>query len=460
MSTNPNPFAGAGFQPYQFPVSQYGAPFNNLSVDSTSYFNAAVSAAATYLAKGNPYAEIIMPGVYAINGPLLTTGSGNAQIPLPVIATTINKPTLAFRSLASESAALQHWQQTVPQYGPGTLVSNGLFANATAQANSINASGNPCVIGGPAQPAGYGTSTTLFSNLCVVLDGINIQTAYSSTGFNYCGADFSGMAAAGVFDTLIGTTGTVASGQYNAPAGFATGASKGLLMPANGNNDHCPINNLTIGGGYSEGLLMTEHTVINRAAILYCWSALVPVGSYFGSGGANHAMFINQLSIEGSTNLLRIRGAGQSGIGPMIEIIQLDTEAAAPTFTDDGSSGMLDAIGTIGLKGQFTVANITTSPTGLKILNGQQQPGWIYNYGGFASAGSNVAVQNPYWRDTRVYLSGGTVTAVKSGATLGGTTAPAMTSVGSLVSGVFDWPSGGWLSVTFSVAPTVDVLVS
>lgn len=88
-------------------------------------------------------------------------------------------------------------------------------------------------------------------------------------------------------------------------------------------------------------------------------------------------------------------------------------------------------------------------------------PGWVFGYTGFSTAGSGVAVQNPYWMDADVVITGGTVTAISAGLTLGGsggsaTTAPAMTATG-LTTGTVKWPGGGWLSITQSASPTVNI---
>jgi hypothetical protein len=108
--------------------------------------------------------------------------------------------------------------------------------------------------------------------------------------------------------------------------------------------------------------------------ILYCWSGFCPVGVYFGSVGATHAFWVNQISIEACTHLLNIVGAGSAGVGPFINIDQLDTETGAPSFTDRNSGVALNAaLGTVRLTGLYTASNITVSAsTGLKIIDGQK----------------------------------------------------------------------------------------
>jgi hypothetical protein len=449
--------------PSKFDVSKtaYGARGNGSS-DDTAAIQAAINDAVAWAQNNGGYAEVIIPpaaAYYAING-ALKTGSptyGNAQLTLPVIPATANKVTLVIRGGVS-GASGAHWQQTTWQKTGATLVSNGLFANATAQGNSITANGNPCLIGGPAQPAHYGDSNLTYSNMHVVLQGLTLVTPYSASGLNYCGADFSGVAQVSIIDCNITVTGTYAAGQFNNPNGFATGLSKGLLMPANGNNDLCEIRNLSVWGGYTFALFATEHTVIHNARLLYCWSALVVVGNYFNSVSAGHAVYADQVSVEGCTYNVYVLGQGASGVGPYLDCVQMDTESAAPRLRDDLSGALATTQGVMKLTGLYTSASIQTDEaTTLQIINGQQPPGPVaalaYTLG--------TAFLNTYWRWASVLLAGGTVTAVKVGATMGGSAAPAMTAVYSQASAALPLmtvrvPPGGWLEIDGSVKPTTN----
>lgn len=434
------------------------------ATDDTAAFKSAVNAAVAY-AEASPggYAEVVgVPAVYGIFGPLVTGGStlGNAQIPLPIPATTINKVTLVFRTIGATTAATgAHWQQLVPQATGMTLLSGGVFASSGAQGASITAAGNPCVIGGPTQPNHYGDSNLVYSNMNCVLEDMTIMTPLSANGWNYCGADFSGLSQAVIRDVNVTVTGTFASNDFNSPANLASGLSKGILMPANGNNDICDIRNLSIWGGYTWGLYATEHTVIRNARLLYCWSAMAAVGNYFNSVSAGHAIVIDQVSIEGCIYNLYILGQGASGIGPYIDIAQMDTESPAPRLRDDNSGALATAQGVIKLVGLYTASTIQTdAATTLQIINGQQPPGAAaaptYTLG--------AAFQNTYWRWATVILAGGTTTFVKIGATMGGASAPAMNTVWTgALSGTLTLrvPPGGWLEIDGSVKPTTNTWI-
>ena len=346
--------------------------------DDTAHIQAAINAAITY-ATAHGSAKVFIPvgagRFYAIAGPLITGGTtlGNAQLTLGApVSTAGNKVVLTIEGVTNGSA-LQHWQQNSPQLGGSTLVSFGVFATTTAQTNSINAGGNPCVIGGPAQPGGYGVAPGVFSNMLVTIANLSILTTHSFWGLTYSAVDFSGIAEASLLDFAYGTTGSVAAGDYAAPAQFANGLAIGVLMPADGNNANQVCRNISCHGGYAFAFFATEHTVIDRLCILYCWSGLCPVGTYFGSVGSTHGVTVAQLNAEGCAQVVCFIGVGSTGIGPWLDIRQLDTEIGTPVFADRTSgTGLAAAMGTVVLTGLYNPGSVTvTHPTGLKIINGQ-----------------------------------------------------------------------------------------
>jgi hypothetical protein len=135
------------------------------------------------------------------------------------------------------------------------------------------------------------------------------------------------------------------------------------------------VQNLSVWGGYTWAFLATEHTVMRNCRLLYCWSALGIVGSYFNSVGAGHAIFGDQISVEGCTYNWYVFGQGASGVGPFIDIIQMDTESPAPACRDDGNGGVQFSLGRIKLTGLYTAASISIPMTGLEVIDGQQRPG-------------------------------------------------------------------------------------
>lgn len=354
------------------------------ATDDTAAIQSAINAAVTWASANSGAARVFFPGLtgfYGIAGSLVTGGStlGNSQLTIPVVASTGRKITLQFDGVTS-GAGVQHWLQHVPQVGGSTLVSFGVFANATAQSTVITANANPAVLGGPNQVGGYGTSALAFSNMAVVIRNLNILTTYSAAGLTYTSVDLSGVADADIQDFAYGTAGVVVNGDYGTPNGFSAGLSVGLLLPANGNNDMCVVRNITCHGGYTYGFFATEHTTMIDVRILYSWSGLCVTGTYMGSAGASHAVKVLQISIESCTNEIHLFGAGASGIGPFLDIDQLDTESGTPLFYDQDSGGaaLAAARGTIVMTGLYTQANIATRsglPTGLRIVDGQNPSG-------------------------------------------------------------------------------------
>ncbi|MEU8839934.1 SGNH/GDSL hydrolase family protein [Streptomyces roseus] len=345
--------------------------------DDTVAIQAAVDAAAAYAVAHSGAATVRIPPAagqfYGIAGALKTGGStlGNSQLTLPVYATTGRKITLSIRGTSS-GAGVQHWQQTVPNTTGATLLSFGIFASAGAQTASINAGGNPSVLGGPAQPGGYGVAPGNFSNLYVDIGDLSILTCHSKFGLTYSAIDLSGVANARLQDVAYSTTGTVPGGSYVSPGVFATGLSIGCLLPANGNNDLTIVENVTCGGGYTYAILVPEHTDIYGLRLLYCWAAFCPVGSYYSSVGAAHSIRASLVSIEQCTYLVYIFGPGTGGLGPTMDL-RIDTETSTPRFGDRSSgTGLAAARGRVVIAGLFTAANLTLdAPTGLHIENAQ-----------------------------------------------------------------------------------------
>lgn len=340
--------------------------------DDTAAIQAAVNAAETYLGT-HTYAQVYFPPrPYIVAGSLNTSKSGNGQIIFGVYPTSGLKRILEFRGETDGAAAVRHWQQTIPQYSGSCLISLGVFASTAAQIASINAAGNPGVISGPTEGAGYGVSAN-FSNIMPVLKNLAILTTHSSFGLTYGAATLWGCANAHVENVGYGTAGTVASPStdYTSPGVFGTGLSVGLLLPAPGNNDHVVARNISCGGGYTYSFFLTEHTVCERLMILYGWAAICAIGTYAGSVGSVHAMDVTSASIEACVNELYVIGAGSGGVGPTVRA-NISTESSTPTFAGNSTGAMNAALGSINLTGLFTESGVSVSaPTGLTISNGQ-----------------------------------------------------------------------------------------
>lgn len=346
------------------------------ATDDTAAIQAAINAARAYgLLHGSAtvYFPVGSGLFYGVAGALTTTHFGHSQLYLDPVVTVGNKVGINFVGVGNGSL-LQHWQQKNPQVNGSTIVSFGVFSSIGGQSTAINTFGNASVIGGPTQPNGYGTSAGAFANMGVTFKDISILTTHSTFGLGYSAGDMSGIANCNLFDFAYGATASPALlPSIDAGVAYANGTVIGWLMPANGNNDNCAVRNVTCHGGYTFGFLATEHTLIDAMRILYCWSGFCPVGNYFGSAGATHAIKALQLSIEACTVLMNIFGIASAGVGPIVDVDQLDTEISTPTILDRQSGAALaTSLGTIKITGLFNAANISVAPTGIKFVNGQK----------------------------------------------------------------------------------------
>lgn len=341
--------------------------------DDTAAFRACVEDGATWAAGHGGMYEVYTPlppsgSFYMVAGPLVTSLQGNAQIPLPPVADTGPQIVLRWRQEGS-SGGPQSWNSLAPNFSGATIVSAGIYPNRAAQAAAVD-SGNPCVIGGPAQAHGYGQGGK-FSNMVVEFSG-TILTTHSKTGLTYGGLDFSSVKAI-TRDVIVQTTGSVARNDYGAFANFggdSGGFAIGILMPANGNNDLCIVENVTVGGGYGFGILLTEHCDIYRLCVLYCNGALCLSGNYYGSVGSQHSVSGTLISVESCTYIVQVFGKGSAGVGPTLHLT-VDTESSTPRFGDrNGGADIGSARGEVRLGGSFTRSGlILDGPPGFDIID-------------------------------------------------------------------------------------------
>ncbi|MEV7684470.1 hypothetical protein [Streptomyces bungoensis] len=344
--------------------------------DDTAAIQAAVDAAEAYLSSGHSYAQVYFPPrAYIVAGPLNRSKSGNGQVVFGVYPTIGNKPILEFRGEGDGAAAVRHWEQTVPQYAGSCLISFGVYASIPAQANDVTANGNAGVISGPNEGStnglAYGASAR-FSNIIPGLKNLAILNTHSAYGLSYGAFNFFGAANAYLENVGWSTAAVVPGTDYTSPPQFANGQSIGGLLPAPGNNDLVYAKNISIGGGYTFGIFCTEHLVCDRIMVLYCWSAICPVGTYAGSVGSVHAMLIESASVEACTNELYIVGPGSSGIGPIIDILQFSTESSTPNLAGNSQTAVNSALGRVKLTGIFSETGVSTQyPTGIEFVDGQ-----------------------------------------------------------------------------------------
>ncbi len=419
----------SALQPYQFAVSTYGAKGDN-TTDDTAAINAAVTAAYNYgTSTGTYYAEVLFnAGTYLVSSPATQGGTtfGNAQIPLPVLPTTGQKFTLVLRG-AVDTAGLWHWQQTTPQIGGVTIRSTNVGSNDPTF-------GEASVIGGPTPAQGYGQAAALFSNMLIVVDGVQVVVPNDP---HVCGFDFAGVAEMHVVNAAVKANATPAT--VTAPT---QSWQFGLRACDNNNNDYCVIDQYT-AEGQNYGLVSNEHLVANEIACIYCVAAV----EHGRGSDTSHGAVINYLSAESCQVGL---GAVLGSYPCKILVRLLDWEGGTGGFAgfaviNDGPNRLLGdvsvtTVGTATHLAAGTGAFAVNGATNVRIYDLTRQAG---NAGVTAVPTSAAATLNPYFRDAYVTIIGGTVSAIAvDGQTLG------------ITSGSVVVPTNKTITLTYTVAPS------
>jgi hypothetical protein len=352
---------------------------------------------------GPYYAEVrFQAKTYFVNTP--TTGgatNGSAIIPLPVVPVANQKMTLVLRG-AGEASGLYHWNQTTVQKAGTTLKSTH---NA---GDSLPATGEVSILGGPTPHYGYGYPSGLFTNMLVVVDGI---LAVVPQNPRLCGFDFRGVAEMRIKSAavLAASTGTGAPSIPDPVWGWA------LSPPDIQNNAICDIDSFSAEGCVN-GLRITEHIRCNSLRAVNCFNGIV----CDGASGFPHNNWIGYACVENCT-----RAVGIATSRVKLNIACLDIEVGSDHQINDTGNG---SIGTIyitsnGNTGDQLNTNIlnngsigVSGASGLRVVNMEMSPGAVTAPTVPATA---TPLRNPFWRDTGVSISG-SVTAVKvDGVSLG-----------------------------------------
>jgi hypothetical protein len=434
MGTGTQDTGGSGgTQLYQFLPETYGALGDN-STDDTAAIKSAVNAAVAYAQANNGYAEVVFGAkTYFVSGATTqsATYKGNAQIPLPLIATTARKIVLVLRG-TRDASALYHWEQTTTQNAGSVIRSNLAGTNDGTW-------GEASVIGGPTPAQGYGSggAGNVFNNMLIVVDGLSLVIPEDP---HVCGFDFRGMAQANM------TTGSVL---------VATGATLiinatyptqtwqfGYAPPSTNNNANCNVGLYSCEGCYI-GLLASEHLVADSVRCIYC-----AIGIYF-IPTTFHGAFIAYACVEACTTALNCQS---SATFTKFHVAVLDVEDGSGAWAPGGhvydpGNRMYGYVGLFSNASPFNPS--VTGGANLQVINLQCPTGAVGTIGFTPPAvpASTVAFNNgtgtPMWRNATVTVIGGTVTVIAVDGVATG-----------LTSGTVIVPSGKTITLTYSVAPT------
>lgn len=416
-----------------FNVQTYGAKGDGVTDDTAAIVNTINAAVAAGVANGTNYAEVYFPSAVYLIAASPTTGgttNGSAQIPLPIIAQTAQKFVLVLKG-TRDATALYHWQQTTPQQAGAVLRST--YDAGTA----LPATGEVSVVGGPTPHFGYGNGTNTWNNMLVTVDGITVEVPQNG---DICGFDFRGMAEANVWTAAVLARSTVTG----APSIPSPNWSFGLAMPQTNNNDNCNIGYFSCEG-LVYGLIIYEHVQANSLRLINCFDGLV----IWPSSGFPHRNVITYASIENCNQCVVFASTGITKLdilsldiewttGSGVHAIVNDTHNAAYGTIHVGSNG---GDGGVSLQQALSASYGVTGGSHMKVVNIDQSVG--------AAAAptvpaSTTALQNPFWRDAAITITGGTVTNI----TVDGTTQLTATP------GTVYLPSGRSITMTYSVAPT------
>jgi hypothetical protein len=187
-----------------------------------------------------------------------------------------------------------------------------------------------------------------------------------------------------------------------------------------------------------------EHVAARRIAIIYSNTAFFwapPGGNQLG-----HAAWIGYASVEICNYCLYVASGAGSIQGLVIDA--LDNEGVVTQHVYDPNNALTGKINLLP-SGSATLP-VTTKVVGgnnLEITSLAQTRGTVTPP---AIPTSGAALQNPFWRNAMVTISGGTVSAIAvDGTTLTGVT-----------SGVVMVPSGRTITLTYTVAPTWSWILS
>lgn len=402
---------GAGGD-WVFNVQDYGAVADG-STNDTPAIRDAIEAATEYaVANETRYAEVYFPpspGSYLLSSSPVTTGSGNAQLPLPVVADTARKVTLVLRG-ANDYAAMPHWlQQTGTRWGT-------TLRSTLTGLNDGGANGAPSVIGGPTPSQGYGVAGN-YNNVLAVVRNIGISLPVGPT---LGGIDLRGFAQAYLENVAVIPNGTAAAINAATPASH----SFGYLCPNNQNNDLNVLSNFS-AYGVATGIQVTEHLTADRVALIYCDD-----GIYVPAGAAQeHSAWMGTVSIEGGNR--GIVCAGFEGARFPLNISALSCEVLSGNTIHDPDNCLHGEIHFTSID-SFEIAG----GSNCRLIQANQERGPLTAP---AIPATTVALTNPFWVDCDVLVSGGTVTEI----TIDGVNT-------GLTEGFFPLRSGGTIALAYS----------
>jgi hypothetical protein len=419
-----------------FRPETYGAKRDGIA-DDTAAVKACVQACVDSGIANGSYCGIVQfnaVGLYQFTGALTQGGAtkGNALIPLPVIPDTGQKFILVLKGF-EDQGIFWHWNQTVEQKAGVVLRTNVVGTNDATY-------GRASVIGGPTPQQGYGQASNVWSNMMIVVDGVQVTTPNDP---RICGFDFRGVGEMNFKNGSALTTATPAT-QTAATQAWQFG----LATPETNNNALSRIGKYTCEG-HNYGLMAGEHLQAESVNCVY-----TVAGVEFGTSTANsaHGIHINKLLVEASQVGI---GSVEGGIPIKIRIDEFSWENIGFAVINDPSNFLFGEVYTSGIAASNLLVDSPAGGVNYAVRGAANLS--VYDMGrqkGVQTApgvpATTVTLRNPFFRDALVQITGGTVTDI-SVTDSGGTAKTWATNTTSPVYVLLS--TGGYITMTYSVAP-------
>ena len=420
-------------------ITSYGAVYGT---DDTTAVQNCINAAVAYgQTSEQGLAEIIAGNkMYCIGGAVQTTGVGggannywDAQLTIPYVHSFVGPKVQLKITGPVEASGPVHWNQPNPEANGAVLVcmrGDGAYTG-DQQCTSV--------LGGPTN--GFGGSNGAYSNMRVVVDGLNMLVPYGPT---YAGLDLYGVGQASIrsfsYFCMARTTVGSAGGWPLYLSGGYTGSWRtfGYRPPSPGNNAQNDVDRMTIYGSWT-GFFFGDHFVGGSIKVIFCQGAAFPFNAAFGT---SHGSYIASLCSEATTYPLYAPNSGQFAIGGgngtplVVGVLALESQSAVALDSNNCLYGQV-----LSVEQLSTLQLTSTGAANLRVFQGNQAPGKIGSPPAVPS--STVAYTNNFGRDATVVISGGTVTVIAIDTVTTGQT-----------SGAVFVRNGGTITLTYSVAPS------
>jgi len=401
-------------------VANYGAVYGT---DDTTALQNCINAAVTY-GQGSEQGlgEMLLGNrMYCVGGAIQTTVGGNAywytQLAIPYVQSYVG-PRVQFKITGPvEASGPVHWNQ------PNPMANGAVLACMLTGANYLDDQRAPSVLGGPV--LGFGGANGVYSNLRVVVDGLNMLIPYGPTvgGLDLYGCAQASVKSFGYFCMARTTVGSAGGWPAYINGGYSgSWRTFGYRPPMVGNNDQSDCDRLTVYGPWV-GFFFGDHFVGGSLKVVFSQGAAFP---FAAPQGGVHNSWISSLSSEATAYPLYAPDSGQfavtgaDGCPVVIGVLHLENATALALDSANVLYGQV-----LGVEELGTLQMSMTGGANFTMTQTDQPPGAVGSPPSMAA--NNTPYTNIFGRDATVIVaaSGATITAIAiDGKTTGLTSGP------------------------------------